>query len=184
LLKNSVSSNGKLQQPRLISTRPGEALPNFFQLTHSTHLLKTKIMKKLILCGLIALSTIAVTFTSCKKYEDGPSISLLSKKSRLCGHWTLESYTTNDSDITTTVDSLYGAGWELQIEKDDSYKSTGDINQSGKWAFGEDKDDVIFTPDSSSMAVDTFRILQLKSKSLWLRSTNPQGTYDVMKLNQ
>ena len=141
-------------------------------------------MKKLILCAIVALSIIAVSFPSCKKYEDGPSFTVLSKNSRLCGNWKLESYTTHDSDITTTVDSLYGTGWELQINKDDSYKSTGNINQTGKWKFDNDKNDVIFTPDSASEAVDTFRILQLKSKDLWLRSTNPQGTYDVMKLNQ
>lgn len=139
-------------------------------------------MKKYIICGLIALSAIAVTITSCNKYEDGPKISLLTKKMRLTGDWSLENYTSNGTDVTSFMQSAFGNNWELQIEKDGSYKSTGNVNENGTWKLGEDKDDVTFTPSSGSAT--TYRILRLKSKELWLRYTNSNGTYDVMKLKQ
>jgi len=148
-------------------------------------------MKKFILCGLIAFSALAVTITSCNKYEDGPKISLLTKKMRVTGDWSLEQYlangttSSNGTDITSSMQSFLGSTWEWQIEKDGSYKSTGNVNENGTWALGEDKDDITFTPPStSSSSPSTYRILKLKSKELWLRYTNTNGTYDVIHLKQ
>lgn len=136
-------------------------------------------MKKVILSGVIALLAIAIV--SCGKYEDGPSMSLLTKKQRLTGDWTLESYTSDGQDITTTIQTLWGAA-EWQIEKDEKYHLTGNLNQNGTWELGEDKDDIFMTPDTGSRI--TYRILRLKNKELWLRYTNPNGTYDIAKFKQ
>jgi hypothetical protein len=141
-------------------------------------------MKKFIICALIACSAIAVTITSCDKYEDGPKFSLLTKKARLCGDWTLEKYTRNDSDVTTLVQTGYGSTWEWQIEKDGSYKQTGNVNDNGTWELGEDKDDVTFTSSATGSIPVAYRILKLKSKSLWLRKTNSNGTFDIIELKQ
>lgn len=142
-------------------------------------------MKKYIICALIAITALTVTTTtSCNKYEDGPKISLLTKKMRLTGDWTLENYTSDNHDITSDMQSFLGSSWEFQIEKDGSYKQTGNFPDNGTWKLGEDKDDVTFTSSNSSNGSTTYRILRLKSKELWLRYTNSNGTYDVMKLKQ
>ena len=39
---------------------------------------------------LVAILALGVQLTSCKKYEDGPAISLKSKNKRLVGDWELE----------------------------------------------------------------------------------------------
>jgi hypothetical protein len=108
-------------------------------------------MKKYILASAIALFSIAVLTTSCNKYEDGPKVSLLTKKMRLTGDWTLENYTSDGQDITSFVQTLWGAA-EWQIEKDGKYHITGNVNQNGTWELGEDKDDVRFTPDNNTAA--------------------------------
>lgn len=139
-------------------------------------------MKKYILTGVIALFSIAVVTTSCNKYEDGPAFSLLTKKMRITGDWTLDSYTSDGQDITSAVQTLWGAA-EWQIEKDGKYHITGNINENGTWELGEDKDDVRFDPDGNDPE-ESYRILRLKNKELWLRYTNANGTYDIMKLKQ
>jgi len=142
-------------------------------------------MKKFIIAGLIAVTGIAFTATSCGKYEDGPKLSLLTKKSRLANEWVLESYEANGSDQTSTMQAFLGNDYVWTIEKDGGYtqvSSTNGINVSGTWEMGEDKDDVTFRPSSGSST--TFRILRLKSKELWLRYTNSNGTYDISKWKQ
>ncbi|HTL83366.1 MAG TPA: hypothetical protein VL651_16740 [Bacteroidia bacterium] len=139
-------------------------------------------MKKFIIASLLFIG-LSFTFTSCGKYVDGPKISLLTKKMRVTGHWTLNKYyDVNGNDITTTAQSGLGSSWELQIEKDGSYKSTGNVGESGTWKLGEDKDDIIFTPSSGTEY--SYRILRLKNKEMWLRITNPQGLYEKMYLVQ
>jgi len=60
-------------------------------------------MKKLILLLLV----ITAIFTGCKKYPDGPLISLRSAKSRLYGIYTLTQYTVNGVDsLNHYYDSL------------------------------------------------------------------------------
>jgi len=136
-------------------------------------------MKKFIFSGVIAL--IATAVVSCGKYEEGPAFSLLTKKMRLTGDWTLENYTSDGQDITNFVQAAWGSA-EWQIEKDGNYHITGNVNENGTWELGEDKDDVFFTPTNGSR--DTYRILRLKDTELWLRYTNSNGTYDIIKLNQ
>ena len=131
----------------------------------------------------------ALVTTSCSKYEDGPKLSLLTKKSRLCGDWKIQSvsYTPNggsETDITSFVNSAVGSAYEFQIEKDGNYKQTGNVNESGTWKFGEDKDDVTFTPSTAGSTADTYRILRLKSKELWLKETATDGSITITKLKQ
>ncbi|CAN5384044.1 hypothetical protein BH09BAC5_BH09BAC5_09910 [soil metagenome] len=139
-------------------------------------------MKKHIILGLIAVMAVAFTFSSCGKYEDGPSFSLLTKKMRITGDWKLTNYTSNGTDVTSVIVAFWGSSYELQIEKDNSYKMTGNVNESGIWSLGADKDDITFTPSSGTPS--TYRILRLKNTELWLRYTNSNGTYDVIKFNQ
>ena len=60
-------------------------------------------MKKTILLSIL----IAAIFFSCKKYEEGPCISLRSPEKRLIGHYTITAYTIDGVDsLSLFSDSL------------------------------------------------------------------------------
>lgn len=145
-------------------------------------------MKKFIVAALIAFAGISVTFSSCNKYEDGPKLSLLTKKARLCNDWVIDKYLVNGhdetdaTDMTNSAQSTFGSDFVWSIKKDETYSSTGNFPTTGTWKLGEDKDDVTFTPNSGSAS--TYRILRLKSKELRLRETNSNGTYNYWYLKQ
>jgi hypothetical protein len=141
-------------------------------------------MKKLLSAAAAVLIILSVSVTSCKKYEEGPAISLLSKKARLTGDWQLESISVNGVDFTEDYKNAVGANFEWDIEKDGSYRIRGIAEDTGKWKLGEDKDDVYFTSDKAGSKEESFRILKLKSKSLWLRQTAPNGDVTILKLKQ
>ena len=63
-------------------------------------------------------------FTSCNKYAEGPKISLVTRKNRLCNDWELYSYTING-----TEEIQENQVSKLSIEKDGTY-STADITES------------------------------------------------------
>src|SRR5574337_1342464 len=136
-------------------------------------------MKKFILASVIAILGFTVVFTaSCNKYEDGPKFSLLSKKARISGEWVVESVTIHDTDAT----SMYPSGYVLEIDKKGTYTTEGlNPNDSGTWELGEDKDDVRFQSGASGSPEESYRILRLKNKELWLRYTNLDGSYTVIK---
>ena len=60
-------------------------------------------MKNLLKLFLILICF--VTF-SCKKYEDGPTVSLRTKKARVVNKWKVDSYYINGVDKTTDYRAL------------------------------------------------------------------------------
>jgi hypothetical protein len=132
-------------------------------------------MKK-ILFAILAIATLSIVFPSCGKYEEGPKISLASKKSRLQGDWKIKKYMINDVDQTAGYLLIVGNSSVIGIEKDGKYSWTfTGGTAAGTWALGEDKDDVTFTPTSGSTTTNTYRILRLKSKELWWKQTQSNG---------
>jgi hypothetical protein len=128
-------------------------------------------MKTVKLLGVVAiLGTTILSAPSCGKYEEGPGISLLTKKSRLVGDWDLKetvygSITTADND-----DEI------LTFEKDGTVKATdGSTTISGTWEFISDKEKVRTTYEffDTPISVD-FTILRLKSKELWLQDEDDE----------
>src|SRR5262245_24156198 len=99
--------------------------------------MKTNFMKHAFVFAIIT-----VVIAACSKYEDGPAFSLKSKKSRLCGEWVLEAYLYNDVDQTASMDTILGADYVLEIEKDNTYRTEGQWQDQGTWELGADGDDV------------------------------------------
>ena len=54
----------------------------------------------------ILLFTIFISFVSCKKYENGPAFSLMSKKARIANIWKVDTYILNGKDKTTEYRQL------------------------------------------------------------------------------
>lgn len=136
---------------------------------------------KSILRIALALTLIFTLTTGCKKYVDGPAFSLLTKKSRLCGDWKIQTVTVNGTDVTAITTALLGANYTVDIEKDGKYRIFGAVADDGTWKFGEDKDDVYFTSSKAGSVEQAYRILRLKSKELWLRQTASNGDQTIVK---
>ncbi len=135
---------------------------------------------KTIIKLLLAIILLGTITTGCKKYVDGPGFSLLTKKTRLAGDWLYEQVVVDNHDVTDTVKVHAGANFKFIISKDGTYKVQGLIIDDGKWKFGEDKDDVYFTSNAAGSTEQAFRILRLKNKELWLRSTASNGVQTVI----
>lgn len=134
-------------------------------------------MKKNIFILLVAVMGAAFTFSSCNKYEDGPKISLLTKKARLVNTWKVENVTSTSSNGNVTdLTSLY-SDLVLTIKKDETYTITwGSSSDAGTWELGGDKDDIRFMSSQPNSTEMSYRILKLKSKELWWKHTEPNGT--------
>lgn len=113
-----------------------------------------------------------LVFSSCKKYSDGPSFSLLSKKERLCNDWVLSSHLLNDEDVTEDSLSI-----KMVIDKDgtysisETYDAMGQLQgnySNGKWAFGDSKDILFFYENGVENPTSTFKIKELRNKELKL----------------
>ena len=74
--------------------------------------------------GKLLIATAATTllgFTNCGKYEDGPSISLMSKTGRLTGEWEVKEYDGDDLP----------RGYEISFEFD----KDGDFEMNTKYSY-------------------------------------------------
>jgi hypothetical protein len=138
-------------------------------------------MKKITL--IIALLTLSIAFTNCKKYEDGPSFTLLTKKMRISGNWKLTTLTVNG-----TGSSINGLESKLDINKEGSYTATStfgsiSFSETGKWAFSSDKKQLTLTPSTASSIPSTFDILELKNTEMKLKQIKNNNT-EISTYNQ
>jgi len=170
-------------------------------------------MKKFCILACI-ISGFIFVFMSCNKYEEGPSFSWLSATKRIEGTWVLTETTVNDTvvslnDLTSMLgdvdlDSLTGGipidisditvtAVKLTIEKDGDGNfffaiSTGFFPVSRTeyitWSFDDDKENIDITIMSE---VQSFEIIRLTNKELWLRrieTTDGLTTTMVMKMEK
>jgi hypothetical protein len=130
------------------------------------------IMKLSILKTTILLTVLTFVASSCKKYDDGPFISVRSKEERMANTWVIENAYDKGNDVTSDYDQ-----YELYMDKDSKAKLTskyksGSIEFSfsteGFWRFENSKNDVRFDFDDDD-ADRVYEILRLKEKELWLK---------------
>lgn len=113
-----------------------------------------------------------MTISSCKKYEDGPLISLRSKTERIANTWQIEKAIEDGEDITDQYDQ-----YELQLFSDGDARLvaiytladfTFEYETNGTWDFSDDKEELELDMENDD-ADKTYQILRLKEKELWLR---------------
>lgn len=123
--------------------------------------------------AILFIITIGFLFTSCYKYEEGPRISLLSRKARLCNEWVLETYLDNGTDKTDA-----GETTTLTIENDGTYSISTVRNEMGQiqsefshgtWVFQDAKGQVVMTDSQEGSIPLTYDILELRNSNLQLR---------------
>ena len=136
------------------------------------------------------LSVVLVVFTvlfsgyGCKKYSEGPGISLRSKKARIENTWVIESAVLGGIDST----SFYAVeGTEFTFGKDGSASGTqirtngvlfDTTIYEGYWELHE-KDEVfaLILTDKATAEIDTnwWWIRKLKNKEFWLEDEGNKG---------
>lgn len=125
----------------------------------------------------ICLSLLLVLMGACKKYDEGPGISLRSKKARVSNTWKIQNYLENGVDKTTDYTAVYQNA-RFSIMKTEkfiftyTFNGSFDVEQSGNWHFNSNKTKLLFTqlsPTTDSWAVD---ILRLKETELWLTESD------------
>lgn len=134
-------------------------------------------MKKSFGIKLFAFALMALVVTACSKYEEGSKFTLLSKKSRVANTWTLASYTVDGTSQTLSGTTT----WELTKEGGATLTVSGggfSFSDSGSWAFGNDKQDLVLTDSDGD--TETYEIVMLKSKDLKLRQTTTVLGTDVV----
>ncbi|MAW21693.1 MAG: hypothetical protein CMD16_04800 [Flavobacteriales bacterium] len=134
-----------------------------------------KVSNKVLLAGGLAT---AIGISGCKKYEDGPMFSLLTKKQRLTGEWEAKKV------IVDGVNQINQNNMELELEFDSDgdfkLKSTYDYtytnyygqtttytynNQvTGDWEFSNDKEEIELEYDEGGR--EDWEITRLTNKEL------------------
>ncbi len=121
---------------------------------------------------LLLAFTASLLTTGCKKYDDGPLLSLRSKTERISNTWRVEMATNGGSDVTSDFDQ-----YELQMLHDGdatlaALYNLGNLSfefqTNGTWSFENNKEDLRL--DFENDAADrTYEILRLKEDELWLK---------------
>ena len=123
--------------------------------------------------SLLFFLTVILVMSSCGKYQDGPTFSLLSKKSRIANTWKIDKVFINDVD-RTSIYTEFIKTYKLELTKDGKINETspttlGTLTVEGTWALSDTDENIVFTISG----VNTInKILKLKSSEMWLEETD------------
>ncbi|MFZ9631830.1 MAG: hypothetical protein ACO3AQ_07325 [Bacteroidia bacterium] len=119
-------------------------------------------MKKLINFTLMIAVCTIISLSGCKKYEDGPGLSLSSKKSRVAATWEFKKVKLSSVDVTS---NFLDYTWEMKKDGQFNVVSSGYIDH-GKWDFALDKEAIDFRYDDGT--IERYDIKRLTAKDLWM----------------
>lgn len=131
-------------------------------------------MKTKHILAAICAVVIACTF-SCKKYEEGPALSLRTKKARVANEWKYDQVIEpNGTNVTASY-----ANNSIEFTKDGEYIATfgSSSAQTGTWQFAGDKEDIVLTPNDNSDAT-LITIVRLKNKQFWFNIEESNGIFE------
>ena len=129
-------------------------------------------MKTTVKTTIAILIGLPLFFSSCKKYEEGPALSLRSKKERVANTWEIEKAYDDGEDVTDNYDQF-----ELQMLNNNeatlvAIYTYGDFTfeyvTNGYWSFDNNKEDLVLDFEDDN-ADERYQILRLKEDELWLR---------------
>ncbi len=132
-------------------------------------------MNKNILCLIVLVS--AFVF-SCKKYDEGPLISIASKETRVANVWKVtKAINLNGTD---TTNAFYLHKWEFT----NKFSVIFQINQQkyfGRWQFTQGKSNLEIVYDS--LPTQTYLIKRLKEKEMILTNRANDVTINFAPVN-
>lgn len=123
---------------------------------------------------------------SCKKYPDGPMLSLRTKKARITARWQMEKYLIDGADSTAKLNP-HNSKYNICIEKPNQVLTDANINCF--WEL-KDKERVIrfyhlpswfgnFEFGLLLSADCEWKIMRLTHKQLWLQTTYQGRKYEA-----
>ncbi len=132
-------------------------------------------MKTTIKTVLLTAIVLAFVLPSCKKYEEGPLISLSSAKSRVVNVWKMEKVWVNSSEITNSWSTLWPS-FSMELKNDDTYILTWSplVVENGTWTFDNPKERIITTATASASST-VYTIIRLKKDEMWVTYSNAIG---------
>lgn len=143
-------------------------------------------MKKIAILFTI-LATTAIIFSSCGKYEEGPSFSILTKKARVTGTWTVSEVLVNDQ----TQDISLFQGLKYELAKDGTGKVHYSINNFNlsldlEWKFDDNKENLrIRIKDGNEWDEwETSEIIRLTNSELWIRDVETQNNQTITTITK
>ncbi|MDD4148394.1 MAG: lipocalin family protein [Bacteroidales bacterium] len=133
-------------------------------------------MKKLTIILTIVAAT-AMIFSSCGKYEEGPAVSILTKKARVTGTWKMTEITTNGVVYTQNDNET----WTFKRDGTGNYTETdGAYSESTifEWEFNDAKESIIVTVTyDNTFHLTEWKIARLTNKELWITDTETYGGF-------
>lgn len=146
-------------------------------------------MKRTLSLALLGVFALSLSFIGCKKYQEGPGISLNSKKGRIAAVWSVsESYSDGVLDTCTGDCAATRTASSMEYTKDGKYTSTSvwvsngtaqpATVTTGKWELSEDKMWIMIDPDADSPDEGYYwsdYILKLKGKEMWVGAPTEKG---------
>jgi hypothetical protein len=129
-----------------------------------------------ILILLLVTVIVVMGTNACTKYEEGPLISLNSRKSRVVNDWKLTFLSRNNYDETADYE-VYRMKFEENGKFEWTYRPAGQMADSvftADWELASVNEQIKLSyPAPPGTGVDTlllyFDIVRLKDKELWLR---------------
>lgn len=132
-----------------------------------------------------------VFIAGCKKYEDGPWLSLRTKTARITGWWKFEYFSMNGNDSTSAfINSYQEDPYYAILPKDQSgEKVLKTVHGYGNWSFHDHNNYLhlrntnispttpITLPYNSGEVF--WKVLRLTNKELWLSIELNQNTYEA-----
>ncbi len=122
--------------------------------------MKTNIKVSVVLLLLAVMALPALQ--GCKKYPEGPALSLRTRTARVANTWKVDNYKINGNDYTSLV-----SGYTETFSKEGAYSySWGNAAGTGTWAFQNEDQEIRITGTSNQDSY-TLVILKLEEKEFW-----------------
>ncbi|MDX2247440.1 MAG: hypothetical protein SF052_11720 [Bacteroidia bacterium] len=134
----------------------------------------------------VLLLTLSTILSSCRKYEDGPTISFLTKQSRVANDWRAAAVFRNDIDETTdfpvyamTFSKAGRLTWTIQKEG-----QVDPVVVTANWELASVKEQIKITFDTKDPLSGETRllymdILRLTESELWVSFLSEGDYYDL-----
>lgn len=124
----------------------------------------------------LAILSLAFVMGSCSKYEEGPALSLRTKKARITGEWEVEKYVSSDGTESYPSENDDST---VELEKDGTYKVNSPFGTvEGTWEFSDDKESIKTTFSQGGFSQTfTEKIIRLTNKEFWIEDSDGDQTH-------
>ncbi|MBP6311779.1 MAG: hypothetical protein KA408_05885 [Flavobacteriales bacterium] len=110
--------------------------------------------------------------TACKKYDDGPAISLTSRTERVANTWVIDQATADGNNVTSDFDNyvltLTSDGDATLLATYTVFGADFTFDTNGTWNF-QNSDEELVMDFENDAADGTYQIRRLTETQLWLR---------------